>query len=54
MMLGFRARARLRRRILFAAPLLVRPASTTSDFADCEHFTPFGQLSDCRFALLLP
>ena len=43
MMLRFRAPARLRCLVLYAAPLLVWLASTASALADCEHFTPFGQ-----------
>ena len=43
MMLRFRACARLRRLILFAAPLLLWLGPAASAFAQCEHFTPFGQ-----------
>ena len=43
MMLKFRARARLRRLVLFAAPLLLWLGPAASAFAQCEHFTPFGQ-----------
>ena len=37
------ARALMRSALLLAAPLLVWLGLTASAFADCEHFTPFGQ-----------
>ena len=39
----FHARALMRSALLLAAPLLVWLGSSASAFADCEHFTPFGQ-----------
>ena len=37
------ARALVRSALLLAVPLLLWLSSTVSAFADCEHFTPFGQ-----------
>ena len=43
MMLGYRVRARLRPHLLLAAPILLWLGSSTSVFAHCDPFTPFGQ-----------
>ena len=53
-MLRFDARALLRCLTLVVGPLLVRFASTTFAFEDCEPFTLFGQSVHCRLALRLP